>query len=116
MFLSAIQPYVVAIIIVLIVLQYAFALFCLLKLAYFDVSRRDYILWNLFILIGVFVGGIAFLVYYYKHPEKLIPKTPTEKIEDAPTEQAKAEQAETEDAPHKEEEQKSEPEQEGEQE
>ena len=106
MFLSAIQPYVVAIIIVLIVLQYAFALFCLLKLAYFDVSRRDYILWNLFILIGIFVGGITFLVYYYKHPEKLIPKTPTEKIEDAPTEQTEAEEA-----PQKEEEQKPEPEQ-----
>lgn len=114
MFLSAIQPYVVAIIIVLIVLQYAFALFCLLKLAYFDVSRRDYILWNLFILIGVFVGGIAFLVYYYKHPEKLIPKTPTEKIEDAPSEQAETEQAEAEEAPQQE--QTTEPEQEGEQE
>lgn len=86
MFLSALQSYVAAIIIVLIVLQYAFALFCLLKLAYFDVSRRDYILWNIFILLGVFVGGITFLVYYYKHPEKLIPKVPSEKIEDAPTE------------------------------
>lgn len=99
MFLSAIQPYVVAIIIVLIVLQYAFALFCLLKLAYFDVSRRDYILWNLFILLGVFVGGIVFLVYYYKHPEKLIPKTPTEKIEDAPAEETEAEKTEAEETP-----------------
>lgn len=99
MFLSAIQPYVVAIIIVLIVLQYAFALFCLLKLAYFDVSRRDYILWNLFILIGIFVGGIAFLAYYYKHPEKLIPKTPTEKIEDAPIEQTETEEPTVEQAP-----------------
>lgn len=114
MFLSAIQPYVVAIIIVLIVLQYAFALFCLLKLAYFDVSRRDYILWNLFILIGIFVGGITFLVYYYKHPEKLIPKTPTEKIEDAPTEQTETEQSEAEEEPKNEQEQNSEPEQENE--
>ena len=90
MFLSAIQSYVVAIIIVLIVLQYAFALFCLLKLAYFDVSRRDYILWNLFILIGVFVGGAVFLVYYFKHPELRIPKTPTETIVDAPAEDGDA--------------------------
>lgn len=74
------QTYVVAILIALIVLQYAFALFCLLKLAYFDIERSQFILWNLFILLVFFIGGIAFLVYYYKHPEKKI-KAATDKLE-----------------------------------
>lgn len=76
MFLNAIQPYVTAIVIALIVIQYAFALFCLLKLAYFDVTKKQYILWNLLILFAVYVGGIVFLVYYFKHPEKRISKVP----------------------------------------
>ena len=66
MFLSALQPYVVVIIIAIVAVQYAIALFCLLKLAYLDISKREYVLWNLFILIVVFVGDIAFLIYYYK--------------------------------------------------
>lgn len=66
MFFGALQPFVAAIIIAVIAVQYAFALFCLLKLAYLDISKKEYVLWNLFILIVFFVGGIAFLVYYYK--------------------------------------------------
>lgn len=68
--------YAVAIIISIVVLQYAFALFCLLKLAYLDISRKSYILWNLFILIVFFIGGAAFLIYYFKHPELKIAAVP----------------------------------------
>lgn len=74
MFLSALQPYAVIIIIAVVLLQYAFAVFCLLKLAYMDLTKDRYILWNLFILIVFFIGGAVFLVYYKKHPELRIPK------------------------------------------
>lgn len=74
MFISALQPYAVAIIICVIALQYAFALFCLFKLAYLDITKKQYVLWNLFILLVFFVGCIAFLVYYNKvKAEKTIP-------------------------------------------
>ena len=76
MFLNSVQAYIILPIIAVVVLQYAFALFCLMKLAYLDISRKNYILWNVFILLVFFIGGAVFLVYYYKHPEKLIPKTP----------------------------------------
>lgn len=66
MFISAMQTYAVVIIIAAIAVQYAFALFCLLKLAYLDITKKEYVLWNLFILIVFFIGGIAFLVYYSK--------------------------------------------------
>ena len=66
MFLSALQTPVVVAIIIVVAVQYAFALFCLLKLAYLDISKREYVLWNLFILLIFFIGGIAFLVFYYK--------------------------------------------------
>lgn len=63
----------VFIIIAVVLLQYAFAIFCLLKLAYLDLAKKNYILWNLFILIVFFIGGAVFLVYYFKHPELKIP-------------------------------------------
>lgn len=66
MFICALQTYAVVIIIAVIAVQYAFALFCLLKLAYLDITKKEYVLWNLFILIVFFIGGIAFLVYYSK--------------------------------------------------
>ncbi|MDE7464082.1 MAG: hypothetical protein K2M48_03540, partial [Clostridiales bacterium] len=64
--MSALEPYAVVIIIVVVALQYAFALFCLLKLAYLDISKREYALWNLLILLVFFIGDIAFLIYYFK--------------------------------------------------
>lgn len=72
-FLS-IQGYIIGIVVAVVVLQYAFALFCLLKLAYTDVSKKQYILWNLLILIVFFIGGAAFLIYYYRHPDKRVSK------------------------------------------
>lgn len=77
MFLSALQTYVVFIIIAIVMLQYGFAIYCLLKLAYMNLSKNRYILWNLFILIVFFIGGTVFLVYYFKHPELRIKATPT---------------------------------------
>lgn len=75
MFLST-PSYVIAIIVSVVVLQYAFALFCLLKLAYFDIPRNQYILWNVFILIVFFIGGGVFLYYYYTHKDKHLSKQP----------------------------------------
>lgn len=93
MFLSALQGYIVAIIVYIVVLQYAFALFCLLKLAYLDLDKKYYVLWNLFILIVFFIGGAVFLAYYFKHPELRIPKDPAEATEtSAPQEEAPQEE------------------------
>lgn len=61
--------YGVVIIIAVVAVQYAFALFCLLKLAFLDVTKKEYVLWNLFILLVFFIGGIAFLIYYNKVKE-----------------------------------------------
>lgn len=84
MFLCALQPYVVFIIIAAVLLQYAFAVFCLLKLAYMDFDKKKYILWNLLILIVFYIGGVVFLVYYNKHPELRIAKdAPAENKESA---------------------------------
>ncbi len=66
MFLSAIEPYVVGIIIGIVAVQYGIALFCLLKLAYLDISKREYVLWNLFILLVFFIGDAVFLIYLHK--------------------------------------------------
>ena len=93
--MSALQAYVVFIIIAVVMVQYGFAIFCLLKLAYMDLSRNYYILWNLFILIVFLIGGAVFLVYYYKHPELRIKPVPTAEIADAPeTEQPQTDTAE----------------------
>ena len=95
MFLSALQPYVVFIIIAVVLMQYAFAIFCLLKLAYMDLDKNRYILWNLFILIVLFIGGAVFLVYYSKHPELRIPKDAplSENIDGASAEQSEDDNA-----------------------
>lgn len=75
MFLS-LQKSIEITLIVLVTVQYALALFCLLKLAYFDVTKREYVLWNLFIMLVFFVGSAVFLIYYYMHPDKRIGKAP----------------------------------------
>lgn len=94
MFLSALQPYVVFILIAAVLIQYGFAVFCLLKLAFMDITKNKYILWNLLILFAFYVGGAVFLVYYYKHPELRIKKTP-EQVDGEQTEQTEqTEQAE----------------------
>lgn len=68
MLLSSIglPTYGVVIIIAVVAVQYAFALFCLLKLAFLDITKKEYVLWNLFILLVFFIGGLAFLIYYNK--------------------------------------------------
>ena len=95
MFLSAVQPYIVAIIIAVIVVQYAFALFCLLKLAYLDIDKKYYILWNVFILIVFFIGGAVFLVYYYKHPELKLSNAPTAEQAEQAQQSEQAEQTDS---------------------
>lgn len=82
--LSATLPtYGVVIIIAVIAVQYAFALFCLLKLAYLDISKKEYTLWNLFILLVFFIGGAVFLVYWFKvkDTKRIPPFTPEIKEE-----------------------------------
>lgn len=69
MFLNGLQPHVVGILIAVVVLQYAFAIFCLMKLAYLDVTKKEYVLWNLLILLVFFIGGGAFLIYHHKVKE-----------------------------------------------
>lgn len=98
MFLSALQPYVVLIIIAAVLLQYAFAVFCLLKLAYMDFDKKKYILWNLLILIVFYIGGAVFLVYYNKHPELRIAKdAPAENKEGADEAEKTADEQKQED-------------------
>ena len=81
--------YAVVIIIAVVAVQYAFALFCLLKLAFLDITKKEYVLWNLLILIVFFIGGIAFLIYYYKvkDTKRIEPYKPA-----PPAEQPKAEE------------------------
>lgn len=100
MFLSALQTPVVVAIIIVVAVQYAFALFCLLKLAYLDISKRDYVLWNLFILLVFFIGGIAFLVYYYKvgKNKRIPPYTPEADALQASENTADEQKSETEPA------------------
>lgn len=74
MMISAFQPWILGIVLPIVIVQYAFALFCLLKLAFFEADTKHYVLWNVFILIVFFIGGAVFLVYYYKHPEKHLSK------------------------------------------
>ncbi len=91
MFLSLEFPIVISIIAVIVV-QYGFAVFCLVKLAYIDLPRKTYILWNVFILLAFFVGGIVFLIYYArvgKH-KKISPyESQVVSTDDAPTMSAK---------------------------
>ncbi len=98
MFLSALQPYVVFIIIAAVLLQYAFAVFCLLKLAYMDFDKKKYILWNLFILIVFYIGCVVFLVYYNKHPELRIAKDAPVENKESADEQKQEDNAEPESA------------------
>lgn len=97
MLLNAVQPYAVGIIVAVVVVQYAFAIFCLLKLAYLDIPKKQYVLWNLLILLVFFIGGAAFLIYYYKvKDEKTIP--PFEPKPDDGEDEKAAENAEEENA------------------
>lgn len=76
---STLPTYAVIIIIAVVAVQYGFALFCLLKLAYLDISKKEYVLWNLFILLIFFIGGIVFLVYWFKvkDTKRIPPYTPS---------------------------------------
>lgn len=93
--------YAVITIIAVVLVQYAFALFCLLKLAFLDISKKEYVLWNLFILLVFFIGDIAFLIYWFKVKDKktIPPYTPPQAQSDENAEapdnaDGKAEQAE----------------------
>ena len=78
---------IVGIIIAIVIVQYGLALFCLLKLAYLDLTKKEYVLWNVFILIVFFIGDIAFLIYYgkVKDTKRIPPYVPEEKTTDEPT-------------------------------
>lgn len=80
---------IVGIIIAIVIVQYGLALFCLLKLAYLDLTKKEYVLWNVFILIVFFIGDIAFLIYYskVKDTKRIPPYVPDEKPTDETTEE-----------------------------
>lgn len=80
MLLSLETPVVISLV-ALIAVQYAFATFCLMKLARLDLPRKNYVLWNLFILLVFIIGGTVFLIYYFKVKDKLtVPEyVPSEK-------------------------------------
>ncbi len=65
MFLSLETPILIGLI-AAVAAQYGFAIFCLVKLAYLDITKKQYILWNLFILLVFYIGGIVFLIWYAK--------------------------------------------------
>jgi len=91
-----VEKYVIGIVIAVVAVQYAFALFCLLKLAYLDISKREYVLWNLFILLIFFIGGISFLVYYGKVKDtKKIPPYNPDTVEPEKDEKADADGADS---------------------
>ncbi len=94
---SALPTYAVVIIIVVIAVQYAYALFCLLKLAYLDISKKEYVLWNLFILIVFFIGGTVFLIYWSKvKDEKRIPPYTPDKTDEPKSSDDAAQDPDTE--------------------
>ena len=92
---SSLPLYAVTIIIVAVVVQYAYALFCLLKLAYLDIPKKHYVLWNLLILLGIFIGPTVFLVYYYKvgKGKKIPPYVEEEKPQEGQATEQTAEEA-----------------------
>lgn len=65
-----------AILIPVVLLQYGFALFCLVKLVFLDLPKKKFFLWNFFILLVVGVGIITFLVCYFGFRDKVFPKQP----------------------------------------
>lgn len=69
-----------AILIPLILLQYGFALFCLVKLVFLDLPKKIFFPWNFFILLAVGVGIITFLVCYYGFRDKVFPKRPEPEV------------------------------------
>ncbi|MDR2202385.1 MAG: hypothetical protein LBP26_06485 [Clostridiales bacterium] len=64
------------IIIPLALVQYAAALFCLVKLVLLDLPPRRFWPWNLFILLALFVGPAAFLICYFRFRQKVFPPRP----------------------------------------
>lgn len=99
--MSLTQPVIITLVAV-IAAQYAFATFCLMKLATIDLPRKNYALWNVFILLVFFIGGIVFLIYYFKVKDSLTipPYKPTDnpESENAEAQTAPEENANTENA------------------
>lgn len=58
----------------LFIVQYALAIFSLTRLAFCNISLKQYIIWNLVCLLVFFVGSIVFLTYFYTHKAKLVSK------------------------------------------
>lgn len=62
--IGSINP-IVGIILPLLLVQYVLAIFTLTRLALARLPMRYYVVWNLTILLVVYIGSIAFLIYYY---------------------------------------------------
>ena len=59
----AVKPLVI--ILPLLLVQYVLAIFALTRLAMCRFRAGRYVVWNIAIVLGVFIGPAAFLVYYY---------------------------------------------------
>lgn len=62
-FLFSVRPLVV--LLPLVVAQYVLAIFALTRLAMCRLPAKKYVVWNIAIVLALFVGSIVFLCYYY---------------------------------------------------
>ena len=62
-FLLSVRP--LAVLLPLVVAQYALAVFALTRLALCRLPAKKYIVWNIAVVLAFFVGPIVFLCYYY---------------------------------------------------
>lgn len=71
--IASVNP-IVGIILPLLLVQYVLAIFTLTRLALARLPMRYYVVWNIVVLLVVYVGSIAFLIYYYAHRKPIADK------------------------------------------
>lgn len=71
--IASVNP-IVGIILPLLLVQYVLAIFTLTRLALARLPIRYYVVWNIVVLLVVYVGSIVFLIYYYAHRKPIADK------------------------------------------